>query len=500
MRTGDDVVDVAVIGAGINGAAVSHALAAAGYTVTLIERGDIGGGTSQASTMLIWGGLLYLKDFEIRTVRALCRDRDRLLVEAPDQARPCEVRHVATGHARPAPLIAAALHAYWALANGRRTRARRLTSFGEQALLRDRTARAFAFEEGTLVESDARFVLDLVRRAEALGAAVRTRTAVEGIGPHAAGSSRLALRDTLTDAPSTLDARLVVNAAGGWADTVNAAAGIATPWRHVLSRGVSLALPREAAHDTHLVFDTADGNALTLAPWGPVAVWASTESLHATMDEAGRIDATDVTGLLETYNAHFAAGRGVDDVVSLRIGVRPVPVARDRAVDTRGLGLSRHHRLHLDRERPWLTVFGGKLSGSRGLAAEVRALLATRLTPSRARPRPSTPPVGPRDATFPGLPGAWVAPAWAAAHEHCRTLDDYLRRRTAIAQWLPRGGFGRRDEHYAAVEAIARALHPHDAGAAARDLADYRRRVDADAQILQAARQLASCASLGVPA
>ncbi len=29
----------------------------------------------------------------------------------------------------------------------------------------------------------------------------------------------------------------------------------------------------------------------------------------------------------------------------------------------------------------------------------------------------------------------------------CWTLEDYLRRRTNLAQWLPRGGLGRNDEH-----------------------------------------------------
>jgi len=480
--------DVAVVGAGVNGAAVALALATAGYAVTLVDRGDIGGGTSQASTMLIWGGLLYLKDFEFGTVLALCRERDRLIAGEPDLVRVCEMRHVATRDARPARLVAAALRGYWLLGGRRRARPRRLRAWDEQALLADAGAQAFAFEEGALRDSDARFVLALARRAAAAGASIRTYTAVEAIETGTTARPwRLQTRHRLDGHHTALDARFVVNAAGGWADGVNGLAGLVTPWRHVLSRGVSIALPRHPRHASHLVFDTADGNTLTLAPWGPVAVWASTESLHPTMDEAGRIAPDDVRYLLHHYAARFAVPAVVDDVVSMRVGVRPVAVAREQPVDARGLGLSRHHRLHLQPDRPWLTIYGGKLSGCRGLASEARALVRSRLAPGDARQRDSATATRPAEVgPVPGLDTPAVTPAWSAAHEYCRTLDDYLRRRTNVAQWVPRGGFGRRDEYASAIAAMAEALHPGDAAGARRDLAAYRARVDEADALLRA--------------
>jgi dTDP-4-amino-4,6-dideoxygalactose transaminase len=44
---------------------------------------------------------------------------------------------------------------------------------------------------------------------------------------------------------------------------------------------------------------------------------------------------------------------------------------------------------------------------------------------------------------------------WCRDHESCHTLADYLRRRTNIAQWLPRGGLGAHDEHLPATRAVA---------------------------------------------
>ena len=37
----------------------------------------------------------------------------------------------------------------------------------------------------------------------------------------------------------------------------------------------------------------------------------------------------------------------------------------------------------------------------------------------------------------------FVTARWARDHEFCTTLDDYLRRRTTLAQWTPRMGLGR---------------------------------------------------------
>jgi glycerol-3-phosphate dehydrogenase len=311
------------------------------------------------------------------------------------------------------------------------------------------------------------------------------------------------LTDTLSGATTHVAVRMVVNAAGPWADAVNAGAGITAPFRHVLSRGVSLCLPRDPRHDAHLVFDTDDGNALTLAPWGPVALWASTESLHPDVETAGRIEPADVTYLLDHYNARFRTRVTVDDVVSLRVGVRPVPVTPGQRIDPRGLGLSRHHRLHLDSSRPWLTIFGGKLSGCHGVAREVRALVQERLAPAAApSPTPSAPPPMRADSiphiTFPGMPTPLVAPQWSAGNEHCHTLEDYVRRRTTIAQWIPGGGFGRHDEHLTTMRALARALHHGDDAAATLDLERWRRKVDDERRVLDSAADRANVPSSGV--
>ena len=52
--------DVAVIGAGANGASAAQHLAAAGYDVLLVDKGDYGSGSSSRSSRLLHCGLRYL--------------------------------------------------------------------------------------------------------------------------------------------------------------------------------------------------------------------------------------------------------------------------------------------------------------------------------------------------------------------------------------------------------------------------------------------------------
>jgi len=64
-----NTIDVVIIGAGIHGAGVAQAAAAAGYSVLILEKKDIASGTSSKSSKLIHGGLRYLESYQFSLVR-----------------------------------------------------------------------------------------------------------------------------------------------------------------------------------------------------------------------------------------------------------------------------------------------------------------------------------------------------------------------------------------------------------------------------------------------
>src|SRR5438270_2133907 len=73
------MVDLLVIGGGINGAGIARDAAGRGLSVVLVERNDLASATSSASSKLIHGGLRYLELYEFRLVAEALAEREVLL-------------------------------------------------------------------------------------------------------------------------------------------------------------------------------------------------------------------------------------------------------------------------------------------------------------------------------------------------------------------------------------------------------------------------------------
>src|SRR5256714_14903739 len=58
-------VDVLVIGGGITGAGIARDAALRGFRTAVVDKGDLGGGTSSLSSRLIHGGIRYLEQGEV---------------------------------------------------------------------------------------------------------------------------------------------------------------------------------------------------------------------------------------------------------------------------------------------------------------------------------------------------------------------------------------------------------------------------------------------------
>jgi glycerol-3-phosphate dehydrogenase len=63
-------------------------VAAAGYSVALLEKSAVAAGTSSKSSKLIHGGLRYLENFDFKLVRESLKERELLLQIAPTLVKP----------------------------------------------------------------------------------------------------------------------------------------------------------------------------------------------------------------------------------------------------------------------------------------------------------------------------------------------------------------------------------------------------------------------------
>src|SRR6266850_220268 len=226
--------DVIVIGAGINGAGIARDAAMRGLKVLLLDKGDIGGGTSSWSTRLIHGGLRYLEHGEFRLVRESLRERSCLLNICPHLVRPIPLLVPIYEKARRGWwIIRLGMIAYDALSFNKSLPGHRMLSVAEtfeQAPELNRGGlRGAAVYFDAQVEFAERLVLENVLSAVAHGATVLTYARVEKLlVENAAVRGVEFTREDRRSSPTGLEgsgvmpgrayAEIVINAAGPWVD------------------------------------------------------------------------------------------------------------------------------------------------------------------------------------------------------------------------------------------------------------------------------------------
>ena len=173
--------DVAVIGAGINGASLYHELCGRGYRVLLLDKGDFACGTSQASAMMVWGGLLYLRNFDIKAVIEFSLSRDRMIDRLEDRVRKQSFRYIPDSNGRNLWLTLSAFYLYWILSSLRREQPALQRFFPESKLINEseHNLGGILFEEGMLNSSDCRFVLDWITKHPREGQVALNHTSLE---------------------------------------------------------------------------------------------------------------------------------------------------------------------------------------------------------------------------------------------------------------------------------------------------------------------------------
>jgi len=469
--------DVVVLGGGINGACLYDSLCRRGYRVLLADKSDFASGTSQSSGMMIWGGFLYLRNLDFPTVFKLSRDRDCLV---RDKARwvACQtMRYLpSAGFGRAKWWVHSGLWLYWLIGMGRRHAPGWEVSFNELDLIKPGFVKgSLTFEEAVLDQSDARFVYRWLACHRFPGQTALNYCNVTGAYNRVDKLWHLVLRDDVAGSHYPIRSKIIVNCTGVWSDQVNAGFGIDSPFRHVFSKGVFLGIPRAEQHRSHLFFDLGEhGDVISLVPWGPISLWGPTETAVKDISDGAAASDRDVDFLLEHYARRFRDPISRRDVVSVRCGLRPLVVDSRYQRDRYPLDVSRRQEVFADTRQPWISCYGGKITGCTRMASRVMNLISKAVSPTgevrtaheMVRPQPE-------QTAFPGLSQPVASVAWATEHESACTLEDYLRRRTNIAQWIPRGGLGRNDCNASFLKDIALRIAGGDAALAEQSFGSY---------------------------
>jgi glycerol-3-phosphate dehydrogenase len=385
--------DVIIIGAGINGAGIARDAAMRGLQVLLLDKGDIGGGTTSWSTRLIHGGLRYLEHAEFGLVRESLRERETLFRIAPHLVKPLPVLLPIYENGRRGPLkIRAGMVAYDVLSLDKSLPRHRMLTRAEvleqsPGLNPDGLKAATIYYDGQ-VEFAERLVLENALSARNHGAAVinyaRVQKFIDPTTDRLMATGRvLEILDVLNGSVFEARGRIVVNAAGPWIDEVLSLGRVpskrligGTKGSHIIVNSFpgapSTALYVEAESDQRPFF---------IIPWNNKYLIGTTDIRFGGDLDRLEIDDDEIDYLLlETNRVIPAAELTREQVLYAYAGVRPLPYTEHKSEE----GITRRHFIR-ESHQGVLSIVGGKLTTYRNLAEQAVDTILERLSTGMSR-------------------------------------------------------------------------------------------------------------------
>ena len=375
--------DVLIVGGGINGAVSAAALSARGASVALIDRGDFAGFTSQQSSNLVWGGIKYLENYEIPLVRKLCMSRNRLMRAYPANVKEIGVLGV-MGETAPFPpwLVGVGAFAYWGICNFKTNAPRPMSPETveriEPVVNTLGTKGGIEYADAYLKDNDARFVFSFIRSAMDVGAIAANY--VELVSAERVGGKWVAsLRDVESGAEISLNAKVIVNAAGPFLDGLNESWSLRTRHQIVYSKGVHLVVDQLTPNERVLAFWDDSQRLFYVIPMGNRSVIGTTDT--RVEDPHTSVTDEDRDFLLSQINDRLDLMTPLSnkDIIAERSGVRPLVVRRQsrNVKDVDWTALSRKHEIEVDHAKQVVSIFGGKLTDCLNVGEEVASAVQT---------------------------------------------------------------------------------------------------------------------------
>lgn len=361
----DKIIDLVVIGGGINGAGIAADAAGRGLSVGLYEAQDFASATSSASSKLIHGGLRYLEHYEFRLVSEALAEREVLLNKAPHIAQPMRFRLPHRPFLRPAWMIRCGLFLYDNLGKRTTLPASETINLAQSGLLKPEIKKGFEYSDCWV--DDARLVILNIMAAQENHAEVRNYCKVE----HACREGDIwliTIKNTITGETFKRKARSLVNAAGPWVKQFfDDSLDQDSPRNIRLIKGSHIVVPRIHNESQAYILQNKDNRIVFLIPYlDKFSIVGTTDVEYKGDPRKVAISEEEVDYLIDVVNQHFVHQIQREDVVSSFSGVRPL--CDDESDSPQAI--TRDYTLEIEAEldqAPLLSVFGGKLTTYRKL-------------------------------------------------------------------------------------------------------------------------------------
>ena len=391
--------DVIVIGAGINGAGIARDASLRGLKVLVLDKGDIGGGTSSWSTRLIHGGLRYLEHGEFGLVRESLQERESLMKIAPHLVRPLPLlipiyKQVRRGRL----MVRAGMIAYDSLSPGKSLPFHRMLSAAQTLqkapALNPEGLRGAAIYFDAQVEFAERLVLENVLSAVEHGAIVKTYARVDKFITKKGKACGVEFTEVQSPTSrvqpptSVARARIIVNAAGPWVDGVLGNNNLSSARLIGGTKGSHIVVaPFAGAPQTAIYVEAeTDGRPFFITPWNQKYLIGTTDIRFAGDPDEARIESDEIDYLLYETNRVFpTANLTREQILFAYSGIRPLPFTTSGDAQS----VTRRHFIRAHPELDNLfSIVGGKLTTYRSLSEQAVETIFKKL--GRATPECKT--------------------------------------------------------------------------------------------------------------
>ena len=399
------IFDVAIIGGGITGACIARDASRRGLRVALVERRDFSCGTSAATSKMVHGGLRYLQSMQIGVVRESLRERRIWERIAPHMVRP-QLFIVPTHGWKHDWELRVGVKLYDLLAFDRNDledpaqhipASRRITAeeaTGIEPVLAGRRPYGGVVYGDCVMYSPERLALECLIDADEHNATIANYAEAVALSRDSAGRAVVTVRDAISGDRFDIRARVIINAAGPWADGLARLQSDEAPARLVHSKGIHMVV--RAITTTHALTVPHKGRHFFVIPWRDHSLIGTTDTPYSGSPDDVTVTSDDLGIFLAYVNDALPDARlqPSDDVYAYA-GLRPL-VAQAGVDNYKASRRSEVIDHGIAGGFPLLSVIGGKWTSSRALAERCVDLVASKSGVSTKR----------CDTTTARLPGA----------------------------------------------------------------------------------------------
>lgn len=364
--------DLIIIGGGITGAGIALDAVTRGLKVGLIEMGDFAQGTSSRSTKLVHGGLRYLKQFELKEVATLGKERAIVYENGP---------HVTTPVLMLLPFFKGGTFSYFSTSIGlkiydmlarvkkseRRTMISKTDVLNKVPFIKKEGLRG----GGLYVEyrtDDARLTLEVIKEAATFGAQIANYVKAIDFNYRNDKINGVLAKDLLTNQTFNIFAKYIVNATGPWVDELRMIDHSVNTKNLQLSKGAHLVFSqRDLPLKQAVYFDTPDRRMVFAIPRENKTYVGTTDTFYEGDPNDLMLTKDDRDYIINAINFVFPNLNINESLIgSSWAGVRPLIYEKDKSPSE----ISRKDEIW---ESPTglLTIAGGKLTGYRKMAQSV---------------------------------------------------------------------------------------------------------------------------------